>query len=72
MCVRELQKGIPDKFVMQRTRHTDVRSLQKYQRPDTSSEKIFSSKKIDCREFVSVSESVTSEKVSIKRAVEED
>ena len=46
--------------------------MQKYQRPDTSSEKLFSSKKFDCREAVSLSESVTSEKVSIKRAVEED
>ena len=24
MCVRELQKGIPDKFVMGRTGHRDV------------------------------------------------
>ena len=34
-ATRGLQKGIPDKFVMERTRHREVRSLQKYQRPDT-------------------------------------
>ena len=34
---RGLQKGIPDKFVMERTEHRDVRPLQNYQRPDTSS-----------------------------------
>ena len=33
-----LQKEIPDKFVMERTEPRDVRSLQKYQRPDTSSQ----------------------------------
>ena len=32
-----LQKGIPHKFVMERTKPKDVRSLQKYQHPDTSS-----------------------------------
>ena len=42
----ELKKGIPDKFVMQRTGHRDVRSLQKYQRPETST-KIEFSKNID-------------------------
>ena len=65
-----LQKGIPDKFVMERTEPRDVRSLQKYQRPDTSS-KIEISKKFDCCEAVSLPESVTSEKVSIKREVEQ-
>ena len=35
MCVWELQKGIPDKFVMERIGHRHVRPLQKYQRPDT-------------------------------------
>ena len=65
-----LQKGIPDKFVMERTEPKDVRSLQKYQRPDTSS-KIEISKKFDCFEAVSLPESVTSEKVSIKRDVDQ-
>ena len=64
-----LQKGIPDKFKMERTEPRDVRSLQKYQRPDTSS-KIEISKKFDCCEAVSLPESVTSEKVSIKREVD--
>ena len=62
-----LQKGIPDKFVMERTEPRDVRSLQKYQRPDTSS----TVRKFDCCEAVSLPESVTSEKVSIKRDVEQ-
>ena len=35
-----LQKEIPDKFVMERTEPRDVRSVQKYQRPDTSSKKV--------------------------------
>ena len=64
-----LQKGIPDKFVMERTEPRDVRSFQKYQRPDTSS-KIEISKKFDCCEAVSAPESVTFEKVSIKLEVE--
>ena len=64
-----LQTGIPDKFVMERTKHRDDRSLQKYQRPDTSS-KIEITKKFDCCEAVSLPESVTSEKVSMKREVE--
>ena len=66
-----LQKGIPDKFVMERTKHRDVRSLQNYQRPDTSS-KFEILKKFDCCEAVSLPESVTSEKVSIKLEVEVD
>ena len=33
-ATRGLQKGIPDKFLMERTAHRDVRPLQKYQRPD--------------------------------------
>lgn len=33
---RGIEKGIPDKFVMERTGHRDVRSLQKYQRPSLS------------------------------------
>ena len=54
---------------MESTEPRDVRSSQKYQRPDTSS-KIEISKKFDCCEAVSLPESVTSEKVSIKREVE--
>ena len=43
-----LQIGIPVKSVlMERTEHRDVRSLQNYQRTDTSS-KIDISKKFDC------------------------
>lgn len=36
-ATRGLAKGIPDKFVMQRTSHRDARSLQIYQRPSVSS-----------------------------------
>ena len=50
---------------MERTEPRDVRALQNYQRPDTSS-KIEISKKFDCCEAVSLPESVTSEKMSIK------
>ena len=35
-ATRRLQKGFPDKLVMERTGHRDVKSLQKYQRPETS------------------------------------
>ncbi|CAH3172236.1 unnamed protein product, partial [Porites evermanni] len=70
-CTGGPQKGISDKFVMERTKLRDFRSLQKYQRSDTSS-KIEISKKFDCCEAMSLRESVTSEKVSIKREVEVD
>ena len=32
MATRGLVKGIPDKLIMERTGHRDVRSLQQYQR----------------------------------------
>ena len=51
-ATRGLQKGFPDKLVMERTGHRDVRSLQKYQRPETSI-KIAISKKFDSCESVS-------------------
>ena len=35
-ATRGLEIGIPDKFVMQRTGHEDVKSLQKYQRSNIS------------------------------------
>ena len=35
-ATRGLVKGIPEKVEMERTGHRDVRSLQKYQRPDVS------------------------------------
>ena len=31
-ATRDLAKGIPDKLIMERTSHRDVRSLQQYQR----------------------------------------
>ena len=40
-------EDIPQKFVMERTGHRDIRSLQKYQRPDIKT-KIEISKYLDC------------------------
>ena len=68
-ATRALKKGIPDKFVMQRTGQRDVRSLQKYQRPQTST-KIEFSKAFDSSEAVSLSVSSGSEKAPLKREVE--
>ena len=70
-ATRGLQKGIPEKIVIERVGHRYVRSLQKYQRLDTSSQ-IEISKKFNCCEVVSLPEWVTSERVSIKREVEVD
>ena len=60
-ATRGLQEGIPEKFVIERAGHRYVRSLQKYQRPDTSSQ-IEISKKFNCCEAVSLPEWVTSER----------
>ena len=68
-ATRALKKGIPDKFVMQRTGHRDVGSLQKYQRPETST-RIEFSKAFDSSEPVSLSDSIGSEKAPLKREVE--
>ncbi|CAH3152374.1 unnamed protein product, partial [Porites evermanni] len=35
-ATRGLEKGISDKLIMERTGHRDIRSLQRYQRPDAS------------------------------------
>ena len=35
-ATRGLEKGISDKLIMERTGHRDIRSLQRYQRPDVS------------------------------------
>lgn len=45
-ATRGLAKGIPDKFIMERTGHRDIRSLQKYQRPSIES-KVQMSKAFD-------------------------
>ena len=67
---RALKKGIPDKFVMQRTGHRDVRSLQKYQRPETSTKIEFSKAFDTSNEAVSLSGSIGSQKAPLKREVE--
>lgn len=67
-ATRALKKGIPDKFVTQRTGHRDVGSLQKYQRPETST-RIEFSKAFDSSEPVSLSDSIGSEKAPLKREV---
>ena len=33
-ATKRLTKGVPEKFVMERTGHRDVRTLQRYERPD--------------------------------------
>ena len=40
-------EDIPQKFVMERTGHRDIRSLQKYERPDIKT-KTEISKSLDC------------------------
>ena len=61
-ATRALKKGIPDKFVMQRTGHRDVRSLQKYQRPETSTKIEFSKAFDTSNEAVSLSGSIGSQR----------
>lgn len=70
-ATRALKKGIPDKFVMERTGHRDIRSLQKYQRPETSTRIEFSNA-FDSGESLSLSESLGSVKSPLKREVEQD
>ena len=69
-ATRALKKGIPDKFVMQRTGHRDVRSLQKYQRPETSTKIEFSKAFDTSNEAVSLSGSIGSQKAPLKGEVE--
>ena len=54
-ATRGLEKGIPDKLIMERKSHRDIRSLQRYQRPDAFT-KIEISKALNCRSEVSVGE----------------
>ena len=54
-ATRGLEKGISDKLIMERTGHRDIRSLQRYQRPDVST-KIDISKALNCRSEGSVGE----------------
>ena len=54
-ATRGLEKGISDKLFMERTGHRDIRSLQRYQRPDVST-KIEVSKALNCRSEGSVGE----------------
>ena len=65
-ATRALKKGIPDKFVMQRTGHRDV----KYQRPETSTKIEFSKAFDTSNEAVSLSGSIGSQKAPLKREVE--
>ena len=54
-ATRGLAKGISDKLIMERTGHRDIRSLQRYQRPDVST-KIEISKALNYRFERSVGE----------------
>ena len=71
-ATRALKKGIPDKFVMERTGHRDLRSLQKYQRPDIST-KVEFAKAFDSGKALSLSDSLGSvTETPLKREVEQD
>ena len=54
-ATRGLEKGISDKLIMERMGHRDIRSLQRYQRPDVST-KIDISRALNCRSEGSVGE----------------
>ncbi|CAH3030548.1 unnamed protein product, partial [Porites evermanni] len=56
------KKGISDKLIMERTGHRDIRSLQRYQRPDIS-------KVLNCRSEGSVGEREAES--SLKREVDQ-
>ena len=67
-ATRGLEKGISDKLIMERTSHRDIRSLQRYQRPDVST-KIEISKALNCRSEGSVGEREAES--SLKREVDQ-
>ena len=67
-ATRGLEKGISDKLIMERTGHRDIRSLQRYQRPDVST-KIEISKALNCRSEGSVGEREAES--SLKREVDQ-
>ena len=62
------QSGISDKLIMERTGHQDIRSLERYQRPDVST-KIEISKALNCRSERSVGEREAES--SLKREVDQ-
>ena len=65
---RGLEKGISEELIMERTGHRDIRSLQRYQRPDVST-KIEISKALNCRSERSVGEREAES--SLKREVDQ-
>ena len=67
-ATRGLEKGISDKLIMERTGHRDIRSLQRYQRPDVST-KIEISNALNCRSKGSVAEMEAES--SLKREVDQ-
>ena len=67
-ATRGLEKGISDKLIMERRGHRDIRSLQRYQRPDVST-KIEISKALNCRSEGSVGEREAES--SLKREVDQ-
>ena len=54
-ATRGLEKGLSDKLIIERTGHRDIRSLQRYQRPDVYT-KIEIWKALNCRSDGSVGE----------------
>ena len=68
-ATRGLEKGISDKLISERTAgQRDIRSLQRYQRPDVST-KIEISKALNCRSKGSVAK--TEAESSLKREVDQ-
>ena len=67
-ATRGLEKGIWDKLIMERTGHRDIRSLQRYLRPDVST-KAKISKALNCRSEGSVGEREAES--SLKREVDQ-
>ena len=63
-----LEKGISVNFIMERMGHRDIRSLQRYQRPDVST-KIEISKALNCRSEGSIGEREAES--SLKREVDQ-
>ena len=67
-ATRGLEKGILDKLIMECTGHRDIRSLQRYQRPDVST-KIEISEALNCRSEGSVADRKS--KSLLKREVDQ-
>ena len=72
-ATRGMEREISDKLIMERTGHRDIRSLQRYQRPDVST-KVDISKALNCRSegFVGESEAESSLKREVDQLVDDE